>query len=81
MNGCALPVRMARVFIEMRALGAVVPCVQEKTVRKGLLQIQIPDLHVAQAVIRVDREIIRHRATGCSRKSVDQCQVTGLQDS
>jgi len=46
-------------------------------VRKGPLQIQIPDLHVAQAVIRVDREIIRHRATGRSRKSVDECQVTG----
>src|SRR6266404_3959181 len=46
------------VFIEMRALGAVVAYIQEKTVRQGFLHIQIPDLHVAEAIVWIDRKII-----------------------
>ena len=44
--------------VEPRALRAVVIDVEQESVRQRALDVEIPDLHVAEAIVRIDRKII-----------------------
>src|SRR5579884_2790048 len=58
--------------IEAGPLGAVVPGVQHDVSGQFALQVQIPDLHVAESVIRIDGEVVGY-GSGCDRgKTVHQ---------
>src|SRR5262245_7765538 len=63
-------------FVEVRSFRAVVADVQQESVRQLPLNIQTPDLHVAQAVVLIKRVVIGDLSC-CSRKSVYQRQVAG----
>ena len=56
----------ARSRIQARALRSVVAHVELHVAGKLPLDIQIPDLHVAEPVIRIERVVIRHRASARS---------------
>src|SRR6266446_5964350 len=53
--------------IQPRSLRTVVACVHHHATRKLALYIEIPDLHVAQAIVWIDREIVGYRANLESR--------------
>ena len=60
--------------IQPSTFGTVVSGVQDDAVRQLALNSQVPDLHVGEAVVGIDREIVGHGAGLRARKAIGQCQ-------
>src|ERR1700687_3124378 len=50
--------------IQPRSFRTVIARVHHHPSRKLTLYIEIPDLHVAKAIVRVDGEVVGHRVSG-----------------
>src|SRR5713226_8546990 len=59
--------------IQPRSLCAVIAHVHHYATRQSLLHVEIPDLHVAQAVVWVNREVVGYRSS-TSRKTICECE-------
>src|SRR6202030_609432 len=63
--------------VEARALGTVVADVQDDIAAEFVLDVEIPDLDVAESVIGIDGEIIPYGGLRGCRKTVDESERRG----
>ncbi len=75
MNGCNPAIVDGALDVEIRAFRAVVVDVEQEAVRQRALDIEIPDLHVAELVIRIDREIIGDKPGWRGRKAIGEARA------